>query len=71
MGLLVKYTLTQDYWMALEAEHGISNTLNKNFFYHYTIKDICLLHNWCFPGVSVVKNWPANAGDAGLIPGWG
>ena len=32
VGLLVKYTLTQDYWMALEAEHGISNTLNKIFF---------------------------------------
>ena len=25
----------------------------------------------CFPGVSVVKNPPANAGDAGLIPGLG
>ena len=25
----------------------------------------------CFPGVSVVKNPPANAGDAGLIPGSG
>ena len=24
-----------------------------------------------FPGGSVVKNPPANAGDAGLIPGWG
>ena len=24
-----------------------------------------------FPGVSVVKNPPANAGDAGLIPGLG
>ena len=26
------------------------------------------LLNWGFPGVSVVKNPPANAGDAGLIP---
>ena len=25
----------------------------------------------CFPGVSVVKNPPASAGDAGLIPGAG
>ena len=25
----------------------------------------------CFPGGSVVKNPPANAGDVGLIPGWG
>ena len=24
-----------------------------------------------FPGGSVVKNPPANAGDAGSIPGWG
>ena len=24
---------------------------------------------WDFPGASVVKNWPANAGDTGLIPG--
>ena len=24
-----------------------------------------------FPGVSAVKNPPANAGDMGLIPGWG
>ena len=26
---------------------------------------------WGFPGGSVVKNPPANAGDAGLIPGLG
>ena len=26
---------------------------------------------WGFPGASVVKNPPANAGDAGLILGWG
>ena len=25
----------------------------------------------CFPGGSVVKNLLANAGDTGLIPGWG
>ena len=24
-----------------------------------------------FPGGSVVKNLPCNAGDTGLIPGWG
>ena len=24
---------------------------------------------WGFPGASVVKNLPANAGDTGLIPG--
>ena len=26
---------------------------------------------WGFPGGSVVKNLPANAGDKGLIPGFG
>ena len=24
-----------------------------------------------FPGGSMIKNPPANSGDAGLIPGWG
>ena len=27
------------------------------------------VHNWSFPGGSVVKNSPANAGGTGLIPG--
>ena len=32
----------------------------------------CLLSDlWGFPGSSVVKNLPANAGDASSIPGWG
>ena len=26
---------------------------------------------WDFPGSTVVKNPPADAGDVGLIPGWG
>ena len=26
---------------------------------------------WTFPGGPVVKDLPSNAGDAGLIPGWG
>ena len=26
---------------------------------------------WGFPGGSVVRNLPANAGDVGLIPQWG
>ena len=26
---------------------------------------------WVFPGLSMVKNPPANAGDAGSIPGLG
>ena len=28
-------------------------------------------HNQVFPGGSVVKNLPVNAGDAGLMPGSG
>ena len=28
-------------------------------------------HWWGFPGGSALKNPPANAGDPGLIPGWG
>ena len=27
--------------------------------------------SWDFPGGPVVKNPPSNAGNAGLIPGWG
>ena len=27
-------------------------------------------HVWGFPGGTVVKNLPASAGDAGLVPGW-
>ena len=29
------------------------------------------IYAWSFPGSSVVKNWPADAGDVGLIPGLG
>ena len=29
-----------------------------------------ITENRSFPGDSVVKNLPANAGDTGLIPGW-
>ena len=33
---------------------------------------MCFIHLlWGFPGGSVVKNPPANAGDTGLIPGQG
>ena len=39
----------------------------------YTLPDLSLyvMCGWGFPGGSVVKNLPASAGDAGLIPGWG
>ena len=43
-----------------------------------SIMTMMLLKNFCcgiialgFPGGSVVKNQPANAGDVGLISGWG
>ena len=32
---------------------------------------LILLECLGFPGGSVIKNLPANVGDAGLIPGWG
>ena len=35
------------------------------------ISDEELKGNYAFPGGSVVKNLPANAGDLGLIPGAG
>ena len=37
------------------------------YIYIYIIHTIY----WCFPGSTVVKNFPANAGDVGLIPGSG
>ena len=40
--------------------------------HHHCLQDICrLAQSWMdFPGGSVVKNPPANAGDTGLIPGY-
>ena len=32
---------------------------------------IKLIVYWDFPGGPVVKNMPSNAGERGLIPGWG
>ena len=55
-------------------------TFLKSLFKHilnFTYKNkllvsFCLKHQlWGFPGGSVVKNPPANAGDVGLIPGLG
>ena len=31
----------------------------------------CLVEIWGFPGGSALKNWPANAGDTGSVPGSG
>ena len=37
---------------------------------HIFVSNFCCHNqNYDFPGVSVVENLPANAGDAGLIPG--
>ena len=32
---------------------------------------LMLTSHWCFPGGSVVKNLPANTGDASSVPGLG
>ena len=37
---------------------------------HGVTKSRTQLSDFTFPGDSVVKNLPANAGDANLIPGW-
>ena len=37
----------------------------------YTQKNFLITRSWDFPGGSVVKNLPPNAGDAGSIPGQG
>ena len=54
------------------AEHSLSAyfiIINSNLYFlsTYTLPGIAV----GFPGGSVVKNLPANAGDAGLIPGQG
>ena len=35
------------------------------------INNFITINEWDFPGGPVVKNLPSNAGDTGLIPGWG
>ena len=43
------------------------------FCHVITLGKIDLVYNWClgFPGGTVIKNPPANAGDMGSIPGSG
>ena len=43
------------------------------FCHVITLEKIDLLYNWClgFPGGTVIKNPPANAGDMGSVPGSG
>ena len=43
--------------------------LNSNNAQHYWYLDIYKMYIRDFPGGPVVENSPANAGDAGLIPG--
>ena len=38
---------------------------------HFQSSRFIRTHSWDFPGGTVVKNPPANAGDMGLIPGPG
>ena len=47
----------------MKKQHGNSSGV-------FTMKEETVFP-WGFPGGSVVKNSPANAKDAGLIPGWG
>ena len=43
------------------------------FCHVITLGKIDLVYNWClgFPGGTVIKNPPANAGDMGSVPGSG
>ena len=47
----------------------LQSTLNKEHIFHTDSKNYPLTSttSWGFPGGSVVKNPPANAGDTGLI----
>ena len=47
----------------------ISHYLNDKQSYTYFLMEVWLIYG--FPGGSVVKNLPANAGDTGLTPGSG
>ena len=47
---------------------------SNSFYRDYVHRDytyMCVYVYMGFPGGSVVKNLPANAGDTGSIPGWG
>ena len=49
-------------WQA--TVHGVAKSQTGLSDFHYT-------YIWGFPGGSMVKNLPANAEDAGIIPGQG
>ena len=43
-----------------------------NYLHTHTQRHILItISRWGFPGDSVVKNAPANAGNVGSLPGWG
>ena len=51
--------------------YKVFNTTERNMKYMYGLKTIivCVTSTLGFPGGAVVKSLPANAGDAGLVPG--
>ena len=71
------YGVTQS-WIRLKWLSSSSNTHTHTHTHTYIYIKLCLIHIWYththtqnmgFPGSSVVKNLPANAGDEGSIPG--
>ena len=64
-------------WQATVLGVAKSRTRLSDYHFHYQKKKRTLQRNkfkvkgWGFPGGSVVKNSPTNAGNMGLIPGPG
>ena len=59
------------FWMTKENKAKVRN-LDKRFSTHICSKKLIFWYmKMGFPGGTVVKNPPANAGDSGLIPGLG
>ena len=49
----------------------VSSTVLSAWWVHNSVFKECIIERRGFSGGSVVKNLPANAGDAGSVPGWG
>ena len=49
----------------------VSSTVLSARWVHNRVFKECIIERRGFSGGSVVKNLPANAGDAGSVPGWG
>ena len=58
-------------WYHRLSENGINGLSKITFINSLKLLLTSQVFNTGFPGGSAVKNPPANAGDAGLIPGWG